>query len=982
VGFGFGLLGPLRVSDGGRTVSIPAAKQRVLLACLLLRAGELVTVDELAEAIWGDALPAQPRRVVQTYVTRLRKLLGAEGLIQRRLEGYVIAVAPGDVDVGRFELLLEQARDAAGSGDRQAEAAVLRQALGLWHGRPLADVPSDVLHGKVARLGEQRLEALQRRIEADLALGRHGELVSELRELTDRYPLREGLWAQLMTALYRCGRQADALEAFTRARDRLVDELGIEPATELQRVQHAILASDPALAGPPIPSPIPIPSPARRDALVRPAQLPVDVWDFVGRARLVGEAERLLAGDRQVAVVALSGSPGVGKTALAVHAAHRLAERFVDGQLFVDLHGATAGLSPLAPMEVLGRFLRALGADPAAIPAGVEEAGALFRSWVAGRRVLVVLDNAADAAQVAPLLPASPGCGVLVTSRQALTSLEGAAHLRLDVLDPAEAVELVGRVAGRERVVAEAEAAAELASCCGWLPLALRIAGARLAARPAWPVVTLVERLAGEESRLDELELAEGGVRASFQVSYQQLAGGAAAPDRAAAEMFVLLGVLDGPDVGVRVAARLLDADQDTAERALERLVDAHLLETPRPGRYRLHDLLRAYARELASQQRPDRLRATALTRALGFYTAAAWRALAVLRPGDNRLARVDDRWSKRELEFADARAAFAWLEAERANLLAAVRQAAATPGVPSEISVQLAHALGVFHWVRSYWDDWAQANQTALEVAGRLGDRAGQAHALNDLGLAHWRQGRYDQAVVSHERSLILRRELGDRRGEGASLNNLGLVYEWQGRHDQAIPRLRESLAIWRELGDRHAEAISLGNLGNNYGRLGRREEALACQRESLARYREADDRDGLARGLRNLGGGSARLGRCEEAMACLHEGLAIYRELGDRDGQAFCLNDLGIVHRRQGKFALALGCQRKSLAMRRELADAHCEAESLWELGVTLRALGRIDEARAHWFEALAVFERLGSDDAAQVRTLLADLPTSPSH
>jgi DNA-binding SARP family transcriptional activator/DNA polymerase III delta prime subunit len=678
----FGLLGPLAVTEGDGPVPISSPKQRTLLAALLLRAGALVTVGELAEAIWGDDLPAYPRRAVQIYVTRLRKLLGA-GLIHSRLEGYVLAVAADDVDVGRFELLLAQARQVASLGDRQREAVVLRQALGLWRGEPLADVPSEALrHRVVERLGEQRLEALERRIEADLAVGRHAELVSELRVLTDTHPLRERLWAQLMLALYRSGRQADALQAFTRARERLVEELGIEPGPVLQRLQRAILTGDPALVVPP--------APVRPAVLAKPSQLPVEAGDFVGRAGLVDQVVALLTDHRRVPVVALSGPPGVGKTALAVHAAHRLAGRFPDGQLYVDLHGATAGLAPLPPLEVLGRFLRALGADPASIPADLAEAGAAFRSWVAGRRLLVVLDNAADAAQVAPLLPASAGCGVLVTSRRVLSALEGAAHLPLGVLEPAEATELLGRVAGPQRLAAEPQAAAELAACCGWLPLALRIAGARLAARPAWPVAALAQRLADTQGRLDELELAEVGVRASFQVSFRQLSDSPDGLDRAAAGALVLLGVLDSLEVGVAVVARLLDAPEDAAERALERAVDAHLLETPAPGRYRLHDLLRLYARELAHEHHGAPARAAALTRALGFYVATAWRTMALLRPVDHRLAVVEARWSKDGLELDDDIAALAWLEVERANLLAAVRQAATTPGGPAaELAIQ-----------------------------------------------------------------------------------------------------------------------------------------------------------------------------------------------------------------------------------------------------------------------------------------------------
>jgi DNA-binding SARP family transcriptional activator/DNA polymerase III delta prime subunit len=968
----FGLLGPLEVTDGGRPVPIPSPKQRVLLACLLLRAGELVTVDELTEAIWGDdALPAHPRRAVQTYVTRLRQVLGDARLLQRRPEGYVIAVAASDVDVGRLELLLARARDAADAGDRHREAAVLRQALGLWRGEPLADVPSEMLHrDAVVRLSEQRLDAVCRRIEADLALGRHAELLTELQALTDRHPMGERFWAQLMTALYRCGRQADALQAYHRVARLLADELGVEPGAELRALHQAILTNDPALAAPP--------SAPRRGAVAKQFQLPMDVGDFVGRADLVRRIEQLLADDLRMPVVALSGPPGVGKSALAVHTAHRLAEQFPDGQLYVNLHGATAGLQPLRPLEVLGRFLRALGTDPAAVPTELEEASAAFRSQVAGRRVLLVLDDAADAAQVVPLLPASPGCGVLATSRRVLASLEGAANLRLDALAPDEAVKLLGRLAGQERAAAQPEAATEVVRCCGCLPLALRIAGARLAARPAWPIGALAERLADAHGRLDELELAEVGVRASFAVSYRQLCDSADALELMAAEAFALLGILDGPEVGVPVAARLLDAPEQAVERALERLVDAQLLETPASGRYRQHDLLRLYARELACQQHPEPVRAAALTRALEFYVATAWRTMALLRPADYRLPLVKARWDKDGLRLVDDHAALAWLEAERANLLAAVRQAATTPGIPDELAIQLAQALAGFLWVRNYWDDWARVNQTALEVACRVGDRAAQAHADNDLGLARWRQGRYDQARACHQRSLAIRRELGDRRGEAASLNNLAQVSEWQGRYDQAVAYLEEALAIWRELDNRHGLANSLGNLGNSHERLGRYDEALACQQESLAAYRELAWPAGLARGLRNLGWAYERHGRHDEALACLHEGLAIYAELGERDGQAFCLNDLGIVHRRQGNDALALACQRKSLAIRRELGDASCEAETLRELGVTLRALGHLDEARAHWLEARATLERLGSANADQVRGLLAELPT----
>jgi tetratricopeptide (TPR) repeat protein len=479
-------------------------------------------------------------------------------------------------------------------------------------------------------------------------------------------------------------------------------------------------------------------------------------------------------------------------------------------------------------------------------------------------------------------------------------------------------------------------------------------------------VQALAERLASAERRLDELQLAEVGVRASFQVSYQQLSGSTDALEQAAAQSFVLLGVPDGPEMSLPAAARLLDQPEPGTERALERLVDEQLLESPAAGRYRLHDLLRLYARELASQHHSEPARAAALTRALRFYVASAWQTLAVLRPGDYRLARAGEGWREGGLEFAGQQAALSWLEAERTSLLAAVRQAVATPGVPAEIGIQLAQALFGFFWVHNHRGDWVQANQIALEVACEAGDLAAQAQAHNDLGAGYYRQGRYGQALARLQESLAIRRELDDRLGQALSLGNLGNIYQWQGRHEKALACLRESLAICQELGDRRGQASSLANLGELHQRQGHYGEALACLRESLASRGDMADRHGQAHNLRNLGIVYTRQMCYDQALACLRESLAIYQELGDRRGEAFSLHDLGDVYRRQGRHDEALARLQKSLAIRRELGDYHGETESLRELGVTLRALGRPDEARMHWLRAQAISARLQTTDA----------------
>jgi DNA-binding SARP family transcriptional activator/Tfp pilus assembly protein PilF len=984
----FGILGPVEVRVDGRLVAVTASKPRTLLAALLVHANKVVAAARLIDLLWGEDPPASAKATLQCYVLQLRRLLPAGsqdggGVLLTRSPGYLLRVEPERLDLDRFQGLVEAAQQARRADDPVQTAASLRQALGLWRGPALCDVDSEMLRWVEApRLEELRLAALEARIDAELQLGLHAELVGELHALAATHPLKERFAGQLMLALYRCGRQADALQVFATTRRRLVEDLGLEPAQDLQLLHRAILAGDPALQdlapttdrrGRPVPASQPV-----------PRELPALVAGFTGRTRELQRLSQLLdptgAAGRPVVISAIDGMGGVGKSALAVQAAHQLIERFPDGQLYVNLHGATPGQPPRTPISALGQLLRSLGLEPTAIPAEAEEAAARWRSLAAQRRLLILLDNAHDAAQVRLLLPGSPTCAVLVTSRQVLGSLDGAHLLHLDLLPQQQALALLGRLIGQQRVAAEPAAAEEVVRLCGRLPLAVRIAGARLADRPTWPVRELADRLADATRRLEELTAEGLAVRAAFDVSLQALQHSRDGIDRAAAAAFGLLSLPDGPGMGVAAAARLLDQPEPTAQTLLERLVDAHLLQTPRPGRYQFHDLVRLHARQHATHQQSTKGRLDALTRLFGFYAATAWHTLALIRPRDHRLATADPRWTDGAPPFADELTALGWLEAERANLLSAITQAAElAPAIPAELPGQLTRALHGFFSVRSYWEDCARANQTTLQLAVRTGDRDTQAHALNDLGVAHEFLARYQQAVTSHQHSLAIRRQLGLRQGQAASLNNLGHVHERLGNYQQAATCLQESLAINRALGHRRGQAANLGNLGMVYQRLGRHQEAIASLQESLRIFTDLGERHGVASIHSDLGRAYERLGRYQQAVTTLQESLATVRELGDRLGQADSLNNLGRVYQRLGRYEEAIASQQQSLHLAQELSDPHHQVEALRDLGDALLAAGRPHHAQQAWQDALTICEALQLPQTVEVRQRLASRPPS---
>jgi DNA-binding SARP family transcriptional activator len=640
----FGLLGTVGVGGDGELASIRWPMARSLLAALLLNTNRVVSAGRLVDVLWGDDPPASALASLQNHVMRLRALLAETGAgqIKTVAPGYLIEVADGELDLDEFIRLSRCGRDALAAGDWHTALRELTAALALRRGEPLMDVTSRLLLEQEApRLVQMHLDVVEARIDADLELGRVREAIGDLGGITAAHPLRERFHAQLMLACYRAGRRADALGAYRRAREVLVEELGVEPGAELQQLHQKILAADrePVVA-------------VRRVAAVRPAQLPADLADFTGRADEVALLTGLAGGAWQqpgvVPVCVVTGPGGIGKTSLAVHAAHRVRDRFPDGELYVRLGGSAGRLAE--PGQVLGRFLRDLGVDPAQISAGEPERAAWFRSVLAGRRMLILLDDARDSSQVAPLLPGAAGCMVVVTSRSPLADLPGACRLPLETLASAEALELLSRITGAPRLRAEAGSAAKVAELCAGLPLALRIAGARLAARPHWKVKDLADRLAATTARLDELTVGDLSVRASFAASYARLRAdpGGLAPARA----FRLLGLWAGPDISTHAAAALFGVDPPAAEHALETLLDSHLLQPGRSaGRYRCHGLLGVYAAERAREEDSPADTDAAMSRLLAWYSRGAVAAGQAITPGPHDPPRSAAR------EFAASRA-------------------------------------------------------------------------------------------------------------------------------------------------------------------------------------------------------------------------------------------------------------------------------------------------------------------------------------
>ncbi|MYW44732.1 tetratricopeptide repeat protein [Streptomyces sp. SID161] len=957
----FSVLGPVRVRRGEDALPSGSPQQRALLAALLLRDGHTATAAELVSALWEADPPAQALAAVRTYAARLRRVLG-DGMLLSERGGYVLRLEPGALDLDLARDLAAESERVHRSGDLSLARDLLVRSLDLWDGEALAGLPGPFAAAERVRLEEWRLALLERRLTLDLELGGHAEAVPGLTALTAAHPLRERLRELLMLALYRSGRQAEALAVYADTRRLLADELGVEPVRELSRLQQRILLADDSLFAVPH-----APARPRPPEPVRPALLPATVPDFTGRGALVRELVDRLAGTADeaggsvTALCSVAGLGGIGKTALAVHVAHLVRAHFPDGQLYADLQGA--GPRPAEPGTILASFLRALGTPDAGIAESVAERGAQFRAALDGCRMLLLLDNARDAAQVRPLLPGTAACPVLVTSRARMTGLAGAHVVDLDVMSPEEGLQLFTRIVGEERVAAERTAALDVVAACGFLPLAIRIAASRLAARRTWTVSVLAAKLADERRRLHELRAGDLAVTATFELGYGQLE-----PDQRRA--FRLLALADGPDLSLGAAAAVLDLPAQRTEHLLESLVDTSLLDSWAPGRYRYPDLVRIHARACAERDEAPGERGPALSRLLDFYLATAARVHAIERPGDRLVDHLAPTATP-GLRFSASGDALDWLYAEAGCLLACARQSSDAP--------RLSRAVDLLWVTRDLSESGSHAapyESTAillLDAAESSGDPRTVGRAALVLAESELFLSRFDAAERMAAQALREAETSGDTAVLCRAAALRGLVDFSRGRYGAAEARLDRALEGFRADGDRPGEASVLGHLARVRLALGNTHGALTLARQAVGIH------DGLGRSVRGadarytLGLALTRAGRYAEAREALHAARDVFGEHRQRVWEGLTCLRLAEAELAAERPAQAAELAEQALGHIGVTEGEQRRGTVLTVLGRALDALGQPDRARTCWQEALRIFEDRDAAGYEEVRGLL---------
>ncbi|WP_316526526.1 AfsR/SARP family transcriptional regulator [Kitasatospora brasiliensis] len=967
----FQVLGPVQAWLDGKPLSLGSPQQQAVLTALLLHSGRPVTTQDLVDALWGERPPTQAVAALRTYVSRLRSVIEPRREVRRPAEllvsvadGYALRI-PGDaLDLTVFERLAGAAATARAAGDKREAHRLLTQALELFNGRPLTGVPGPYADAQRLRLAERQVAAAEELCAAALEIGLHAEIVGELNSLTAENPLRERLRELLMLALYRCGRQAEALGVYTDTRKILIEELGVEPGAGLSTMHTRILAADPTLAVPAVPASAPQEEgPATPPA---PAQLPADVSDFSGRSELVGDLSAVLmnATGQAVVVTSLAGIGGVGKTTLAVHVAHRVRAEFPDGQLYVDLRGA--GASPADPAAVLGDFLHALGV--AENPESLEQRAALYRSLLANRRMLILLDNARDADQIRPLIPGVSGCAVLATSRSRLAGIPGAQLFDVEELTPDEALALFSAIVGEQRVAAEPEATMQVVTACGFLPLAVRIAAARLASRPRWSVSDLARRLADQRRRLDELQLGNLAVETTIGLGYGQLSA-------AEARAFRLLALIDSPDIPLAAAAALLGVDEFTAEDLAEALVEANMLECFTPGRYRYHDLLRLYAQRQNERIGDTGEQEEAILRLLGLLIPTVHNAAQLIEPDEPVIERLTV-LSSPGLGLSTSQAAQDWLRTEGGLLLSTVEAAASGPGTLQRAAVDLLNYLISIDPDPTRGPRALRTLEAISEDAQRRDDAAALARVYFARGTLESVTSDFQGAEQSFRRSLVHQSPNVPTLLLVATANMLGVMLSMGNRPAEALPFLEQARATSQAVDEPKSEARIVGNMARVQHRLGMTETAIRSAGEGVAAARQSDNGPLLAQTLYQLGVVLSGL----EAIPHLREAHRLYQSHQNPLWEGYTLARLATALLAAGQPAEAAEAAGESLAIAQELDSAYCQGLANAALGEALLALAQPARGLACLQEAHAIFTRLGVPEASPVADLISQQHTEP--
>ena len=925
------VLGPVRAWRGDVEIDLGAPRQRAVLAVLASNANRAVSRTELIDSLWGEHAPASAEGSVHTYVAGLRRALEPDRtnrapsqVLASAGSGYVLRLPDDQVDLMAFESHLAAMREVG--ADPRTALEHVESAIALWRGAPLSGIPGPFSELERTRLAELHLTAVEHRASLMLRTGRATDVVAELSRVVHEHPLREKLRGLLMTGLYQCGRQAEALEVYAETRRVLATELGVQPGPGLRQLHEQILANDPVLVDRTVRPVVAQTAPFGR---LVPAQLPHDINTFTGREReLALLRQHLDDTERGVLIAAIDGIAGIGKTALAVHFAHCIADRFPDGQLYVNLRGFDPNQPPLSAIDALGQLLRGLGVEAHQVPSAAEEQASMYRSLLAGKRILVVLDNAASTDQLRSLLPGSHTCMVLVTSRNRLGGLvarDGAYRITLGVLSEAESRRLLVRSVGEERLAGCPDALATLVQRCGYLPLALRIIAANLAARPHMTVNDLADALCHEQDRLDVLASPDDettAVRAVFSWSYHALK-----PE--AAQMFRLLGLHPGPEIGTAAAAALADQSLVATRRMLDGLSSCHLVEAIGRDRYRLHDLLRVYATERALTEEPPAEQAAATGRLMSWCLHTAAAADHMLMPQNRPIPLEPVLEHCEPLSFGTYHQALAWLEQERVNLVAACLAAGRLGD--HDTGWKLPTALVYFLELRSYWEDWIATQQVAIATARALDVAEIEALALRSLGNAYWRRNRYDEALDCFQEGLVITKRLGDQQGTTTLLYDIGAASRLG---DESLRHLRQALVIFSELGDRRYEGMTL------------------CKLAKTHRSR----------------------GDVDQALKHLHQSLDIVHELGDRRCEAFGRLELAKIHEDLGHHTESLDNAGWACEVFRELGDRHGEACALQASATALQALGDLSQSRETLLAAAAIFAQLGDPRADEIAQQLS--------